>query len=102
MSYETPVHLPRAAAALPLHAAWRWHGGLTAAYASEAGSGRSTQEGSLAGRVSGLMWLLVAVTTPLALLLPGSDREPLWVVLLVCTLGAANGHGLLALARSGR
>jgi diguanylate cyclase (GGDEF)-like protein/putative nucleotidyltransferase with HDIG domain len=69
---------------------------------SEAGSERSTQEGSLAGRVSGLMWLLLSVTTPLALLLPGSDREPLWVVLVVCTLGAAVGLGLLALARSGR
>ena len=69
---------------------------------SEAGSGRSTQEGSLAGRVSGLMWLLVALTTPLALLLPGSDRDPLWVVLTVCALGAAIGLGLPALARSGR
>ena len=44
MSPETPVHLPQAVPALPLHAAWRWHGGLTAAYASEAGSGRARNE----------------------------------------------------------
>ncbi len=44
LNNETPVHLPRAAAALSLHRPWRWHGGLTAAYASEAGSGHARNE----------------------------------------------------------
>ena len=35
MNNETPVQLPRAAAALPVRLAWRWRGGLSAAYASE-------------------------------------------------------------------
>jgi PPM family protein phosphatase len=37
LNKETPVHLPRAAAASPFHRQWRWQGGLTAAYASEVG-----------------------------------------------------------------
>jgi hypothetical protein len=68
----------------------------------EAGSERSAQEASLAGRVSGLMWLLVVVTTPLSLLVPGGERESLWIVLVVCAVGAAVGLGLLALVRRGR
>src|ERR1700675_4410751 len=44
MNNETPVRRPRAAASLPLHQPWRWDGGLTAAYASEAGSGHARNE----------------------------------------------------------
>ena len=48
MNNPTPVRLPRAAAALPFHHQWRWHGGwrggLRAAYASEAGSGHARNE----------------------------------------------------------
>jgi serine/threonine protein phosphatase PrpC len=41
---ETPVRVPRAAAALAPREQWRWQGGLTAAYASEAGSGHARNE----------------------------------------------------------
>lgn len=41
---ETPVRRPRAAAGPPMRQQWRWHGGLTAAYASEAGNGRARNE----------------------------------------------------------
>ena len=44
MNNETPVRLPGGAAALPFHQPWRWQGGLTAAYASEAGSGHARNE----------------------------------------------------------
>lgn len=44
MKNETPVRVPRAAAVLPLREQWRWQGGLTAAYASEAGSGHARNE----------------------------------------------------------
>lgn len=44
MNHATPVDLTRAAASLPLHRRWRWHGGLTAAYASAAGSGHASNE----------------------------------------------------------
>jgi serine/threonine protein phosphatase PrpC len=44
LNNETPVHLPRAASASLFHQQWRWHGGLTAAYASEAGSGHLRNE----------------------------------------------------------
>jgi serine/threonine protein phosphatase PrpC len=44
LNNETPVHLQRAAAASPLHQQWRWRGGLTAAYASEAGNGHAHNE----------------------------------------------------------
>ena len=44
LNNETPVQLPRAAAALHFHRHWRWHGGLTAAYASETGSGHERNE----------------------------------------------------------
>ena len=44
LNHPTPVDFTRAAAALPLHRRWRWHGGLTAAYASEAGRGRTSNE----------------------------------------------------------
>lgn len=44
MNTETPVRLPWTAAASPLHQQWQWHGGLTAAYASEAGSGHARNE----------------------------------------------------------
>jgi protein phosphatase len=40
----TPVRLPREAAALPSHQPWRWQGGLTAGYASEAGAGHARNE----------------------------------------------------------
>jgi serine/threonine protein phosphatase PrpC len=40
---ETPVRLPQALA-MPHPAQWRWRGGLTAAYASEAGSGHARNE----------------------------------------------------------
>ena len=44
MNDETPVQLPPAPAALRLRQQWRWHGGLAAAYASEAGSGHARNE----------------------------------------------------------
>lgn len=44
MSNETPVERPRAAAVPPFYRRWRWQGGLTAAYASAAGSGRGRNE----------------------------------------------------------
>ena len=44
LNNETPVHLPRAAAAWPLHQQWRWQGGLSAAYASETGSAHARNE----------------------------------------------------------
>ncbi len=44
LNNETPVHRPRAAAPVPIHQQWRWQGGLTAAYASEAGSGHTRNE----------------------------------------------------------
>jgi protein phosphatase len=44
LTNATPVHLPSAVAALPLHQQWRWHGGLAAAYASEAGPGHARNE----------------------------------------------------------
>jgi len=44
LNNETPVQPPSAAAALPFHQQWRWHGGLTAAYDSEAGSGHARNE----------------------------------------------------------
>ena len=37
MNNETPVHVPWQACAAPLRQAWHWQGGLSAAYASEAG-----------------------------------------------------------------
>jgi serine/threonine protein phosphatase PrpC len=40
MSFETPVR----AVALPFDQQWRWQGGLTAAYSSEAGSGHARNE----------------------------------------------------------
>ena len=43
MSNVTPVRLPRLAAA-PAQVRWRWQGGLSAAYASEAGSGHARNE----------------------------------------------------------
>jgi protein phosphatase len=44
LNNETPVRLPRPAAAPPFYQEWRWQGGLTAAYASEAGSGHACNE----------------------------------------------------------
>ena len=44
LSNKTPVHLPRATAALPFHQRWRWHGGLTAAYSSAVGIGHARNE----------------------------------------------------------
>ncbi|MBC7804109.1 MAG: SpoIIE family protein phosphatase [Candidatus Parcubacteria bacterium] len=44
MNNETPVQLPRSAALAALEQPWRWHGGLTAAFASEAGSGHARNE----------------------------------------------------------
>jgi len=41
MRTETPVHRPGAGAVSILHPSWQWHGGLTAAYASEPGSGHA-------------------------------------------------------------
>jgi PPM family protein phosphatase len=48
LNNETPVLLPRPAAALPFHQQWQWQGGwrggLRAAYASEAGSEHARNE----------------------------------------------------------
>ena len=45
MSSPTPVHLPRPATpVLPAFEPWRWPGGLTAGYASQAGSGSARNE----------------------------------------------------------
>jgi PPM family protein phosphatase len=41
---DTPVHRPGAAAFPTFHPPWVWHGGLTAAYASEPGSGHARNE----------------------------------------------------------
>jgi protein phosphatase len=43
MSTVTPVRLPRARP-VPAHQTWSWRGGLTAAYASETGSGHARNE----------------------------------------------------------
>jgi protein phosphatase len=43
MNAQTPVRLPQAVA-MPYQAQWRWEGGLTAAYASQAGSGHARNE----------------------------------------------------------
>ena len=43
MNIETPVRFP-VASATPVHRQWRWPGGLTAAFASEAGSGHARNE----------------------------------------------------------
>jgi serine/threonine protein phosphatase PrpC len=43
MSTVTPVSLPRART-FPARSSWSWRGGLTAAYATEAGSGHSRNE----------------------------------------------------------
>src|SRR5258706_1912657 len=42
LTNATPVHVP--SAVLPLHQQFQWHGGLTAAYASEAGRGDARNE----------------------------------------------------------
>jgi protein phosphatase len=44
VSSVTPVHLSQAHATPILRQAWRWQSGLTAAYASEPGSGRARNE----------------------------------------------------------
>ncbi len=43
MNAQTPVRLPQAVA-MPYQEQWRWEGGLTAAYASQAGSGHARNE----------------------------------------------------------
>jgi diguanylate cyclase (GGDEF)-like protein/putative nucleotidyltransferase with HDIG domain len=55
-----------------------------------------------AAQLSGLAWLAVAVTTVLALPLPGGTADPLWLVLLLCAGAAATGVALLRLADRGR
>src|SRR5688572_22576890 len=44
VNLATPVHAPRTPAAPPFQRRWRWHGGLTAAYASTAGAGHARNE----------------------------------------------------------
>lgn len=44
MRTETPVHRPGADEVSMFHPSWQWHGGLTAAYASEPGSGHAHNE----------------------------------------------------------
>ena len=47
MSIPTPVHLPRPSTpVLPIFQPWRWPGGLTAAYASQAGRANARNEDS--------------------------------------------------------
>jgi diguanylate cyclase (GGDEF)-like protein/putative nucleotidyltransferase with HDIG domain len=51
-----------------------------------------------AAQLSGLAWLVVAVTTALALALPSGKADPLWLVLLLSAGAAAAGIALLRLA----
>jgi diguanylate cyclase (GGDEF)-like protein/putative nucleotidyltransferase with HDIG domain len=51
-----------------------------------------------AAQLSGLAWLVVAVTTVLALPLPGGTADPLWLVLGLSAGAAAAGIALLRLA----
>lgn len=44
MNAETPVRRPRPPAAMVFARQWRWQGGLTAAYASQTGSGHARNE----------------------------------------------------------
>jgi diguanylate cyclase (GGDEF)-like protein/putative nucleotidyltransferase with HDIG domain len=56
----------------------------------------------LAGRVSGLLWLTGAVTLLLTLPLPGSDVQPLGVVVLVAAFAVAWGAAMLLAVASDR